>query len=334
VKLFFLLTLILLIGCADAGYNGIPSSQEPNAAAWSAAGTGTASAYAVTAQAAQANATRQAISAASTSQAEQATAERQAVLNVTATVDTAYGLVSAELTRDYGAMLLEREHAVSTATAVSINNDIDRNRSYVKRADDYAEFLYFFRYGLGGVFLFVFGYAGFLIVKTIYISVYYRVLPEDAAIEDENGHIIGLHGNYKPVERAQPIPEAAPEPVVDDPFLITIDGTGYGMHLAEFATPGPGEFRNWLEAVIMVGNRVEFSENEARRRGWPLQMFNVMRHNLQRLGWMGQHPDGNGVYRLNRVGVQRAKGWLGYPDPPTPTATRSNGANEREAVLV
>jgi len=91
---------------------------------------------------------------------------------------------------------------------------------------------------------------------------------------------------------------------IDDAVIVAEMGT------AVIKQPEAASFRHWLTAVLARGSRVQFSMNEAAKRGYTNDMFNQLISELHRIGWMRQEPDGNNVYRLTQAGEQQGKEWL------------------------
>ncbi|MDE8535478.1 hypothetical protein PZC41_14315 [Staphylococcus aureus] len=85
---------------------------------------------------------------------------------------------------------------------------------------------------------------------------------------------------------------------------------GNGRPNARIPQPEPGAFPRWLREVLEPSNRVQFSQNEARRRGYTESDFIMLQSELKRVGWLQANPDRNGVHRMTSDGERRAREWL------------------------
>lgn len=345
MRVHLLLLFLALPACAETGTGGY--APPPEAAAYLANGTATAAAISVTSTAVAVQSTQSANIAIATQQAQATAYQSTAVAQATSAQGTAVAAMTATeqhqldsaaaiamMTSDAIAADVMRMQA--TATAVAMQAVMTRQAAdemlHQERARNSAEFWYWFKWA-------VLAFIAFTLWQFI-PKLARRLLPEDTAVEDGNGHIIAVRRDYHllaippaPILIEQP---AAPEPAPGNrAYLITVDG-GNGMGTVEIATPEPGNFRRWLTAVLDEASRVQFSQNEAHGRGWDDKLFFDMVHALKKIGWMMGKPDGNGVYRLSDAGRARAREWLGLRpySNHSPTANDNGRQTAIEGELV
>lgn len=310
------LILIFLVACADPGVGGQP--YDPNAAAWSAAATQTVASQQVTA-------TSQANIIAATAGAAQVTAQAQATAVASAATAAPLATEAAELqsvaaiaTATMAGILAAREQAASTATAVHIQAQIARDVYQAQKAQRVGEFWGYARVVfLVGAALMVWG-----AYKYVMPGVYARLVPSQDVVINGNGDVVALGRGYSAV---QPPPAAVQEERAAPPSALGIPldiRTPKGI--IQIEQPRPGAFANWLRAVMDDENRIQFSQNMARDRGWSMDQFGVMRYELRQAGWL-HDIDGNGVYRMTDEGRRLARAWLGNGSTsPTPPPQNGN----------
>lgn len=343
--------LILLTACAGNPPPTGTGGYDPNALAWSLAGTstavsasinstGTAVAASINSTAVAANATQAAIFARSTAIAQSTAIQSTAIAQATQAQGTAVAAATSteqaqldsaqaigQMTRDAIQADALKVEMAATATAIQARANADAARA--ERAASTAVFWQWFRWVLLGAF----GLFCLTFIPVLGRLIYYRWLPDDTAVIDGNGNILAIHRNYQLPARTPALiidqPRQPPIPPAERVYVVTIPAVN-GMPEVEIATPEPRNFREWLADVLDEESRVQFSQNEAKTRGWDDGLFWGMVKELKKAGWLQAKPDGNGVYRLNDAGKKRAKNWLGIGNNHHSPTGNGNG---RQTVI-
>lgn len=250
------------------------------------------SAYAqATAVSYNATATQQASDYATQSAYVQATA-------VSATETAVYLPVGVQQTTDAQTVLMERENAASTATAVSIQLEMENNRKSAERMDKFWNGFMLF---LGGL--------GFAIVMVL-VSMAIRTVRPVPPVYDDAGNVIGMDGRHylETSQRARRavVIENQPEPAQIPPPYSTMKNTTDTRTMPGHKNGRPHEWtlpeenpvkdETWTKlAVALLVCNVNFSRDDVldrTKRNW-------------QYGRMSQ-PEYNGAYEF-----MREKGWVG-----------------------
>lgn len=118
-----------------------------------------------------------------------------------------------------------------------------------------------------------------------------------------------------------------PEPADDDPGLNMVMIPNPAGIPASFEQPRPGEFANWVSAILRdidddqmtEREKTSLSQNTATRRGWPLPMYRNMFAILKMSGWV--EPRRNRAPVLTATGKRTLAEWL-RNETPRPVVRR------------
>lgn len=239
-------------------------------------------------QAAQ-SATNQAIYAQQTAVSSYATATQvtsenatmQAVIQATAVSATEtkiYEPVGVQQTRDAQAVLMARENAASTATAVAISAEIAANVKAAERWDWFWKGLFAFLVGLGAA----------LVIAAINIALRFHkpvppVYSDMGTVEAVDNRFYQLTNNVRPSYRAQPVlidqpkEEPAPQPInnMARPVTWKVNGEEKSIEVNTQAQISDLQWYTFAHAVLV--KEVGFSREAITEETWLSQgAYNAM----------------------------------------------------------
>jgi len=259
----------------------------------------TEAAKAATQQSIYAQQTAVSYNATSTMQAEvQATQAAQAQATAVSATETMVHMpVSAIQTTDAQTVLMERENAASTATAVAISAEIVSNQKTAARMDKFWQ----------GFMLFLGGLGIALVIGTVNLALRFHkpvppVFSDDGIAQAVDSRFYQLTNNIRPSYR-EPVlidqPKEKPMFTAPTPTTNTRTMPGHKNgrpHEWELPEENPVPDETWVKlAVALLVCRVNFSRDDVldkTKRNWVY-------------GRMSQ-PEYNGAYEFMRL-----KGWVG-----------------------
>lgn len=104
--------------------------------------------------------------------------------------------------------------------------------------------------------------------------------------------------------------------------VTRVEIAGGDGRLASFQQPAPGEFANWLAAVLRDADdadlgaheKTTLSQNRGLRRGWPREMYKDMLAQLYLMGWFSEGA--NRTPEVTGEGRRVLIAWLRNAPPP------------------
>lgn len=302
---FILLLSLALVSCVDGGTGGY--APPPEAAAWNAYGTATAAVVQVTGTAVSQQATYTAAYAQATVQAQNTAVSQTATAAPAVTEAAELQSVAAVATATMAAIMQNRAQVESEATAVYIRAQMDAERARGENYTNAAKLRPYVPYVAFVVMLAIVAYAAIHAVNVAY----YRGLPGVFAAD---GTLLATRPNWRHIAPPPPpidIQDVQEPPPSEHVYETLVNAPGGSFTVL---SPTPGDYVNWLAAVL-DNPRVEFSNNERRRRGWQETHFWRMIGDMKRVGWLFNRPDARGCYTMTDTGKAQARAWLSPPPP-------------------
>jgi hypothetical protein len=114
------------------------------------------------------------------------------------------------------------------------------------------------------------------------------------------------------LESLEPMPETAVEPLPEKPkrdCTVLLDLKN-GLSPVTIWQPRPAAFVSWARNVLSNSNKVQFSENQAKMRQWPLDRYHVMIAQLKQIGLLHSHDVHNNAPVMTDEGKVKLKEWL------------------------
>lgn len=114
------------------------------------------------------------------------------------------------------------------------------------------------------------------------------------------------------LESLEPQQETAVEPLPEKPkrdCTVLLDLKN-GLPSVTLWQPRPGSFTTWSRQVASENTKVQFSENQANMRKWPLDRYHEMVAQLKIVGLLHSHDMHNGAPVVTDEGKVKLKEWL------------------------
>ena len=125
----------------------------------------------------------------------------------------------------------------------------------------------------------------------------------DRADRFDDIYIESLHP--EPLPEIKPMPET--EPKREHSILLNL---GNGHEAMKIWQPRPASFSSWLSQVVADNNKVQFSENQAKIRDWPIERYHVLIAQLRQIGLLHNQDMRNNAPVLTEQGKHYAREWL------------------------